>query len=206
MIRICAGDPSEWLQRYRHRQPHFACVLSFTETGLLPDISAAGSTPQARQHTALADGELLTQGYMQSPLPALKGGISPAIITRSLLTRHHIPLHLLSTGLPHPLTVPHIKLPRVIAKAVSTGRAMSSGEVTALLESGLYWGQALAQQCFGSYLVVGECVVGGTTTAQAVLTALGLRHRRMHEQQSSRWQPQSKAGCRPPRVSAVAVT
>ena len=50
---------------------------------------------------------------------------------------------------------------------------MTHSQVKTLFESGLSWGQKLARQCPGSYLILGECVVGGTTTAQAVLTALG---------------------------------
>jgi uncharacterized protein (TIGR00303 family) len=43
-----------------------------------------------------------------------------------------------------------------------------------LLEQGLHWGQKLAAQVPAGYLVIGECVVGGTTTALAVLTGLGV--------------------------------
>ncbi|MEL6815210.1 MAG: nicotinate mononucleotide-dependent phosphoribosyltransferase CobT, partial [Cyanobacteria bacterium J06598_3] len=56
-------------------------------------------------------------------------------------------------------------------KAVNTGHAMTTQQAAQLLESGLYWGHRLAQP--NGYLIVGEGVVGGTTTAQAVLTALG---------------------------------
>ncbi|MEM9004585.1 MAG: nicotinate mononucleotide-dependent phosphoribosyltransferase CobT [Cyanobacteria bacterium P01_F01_bin.86] len=180
MIQLCAGDPDlayAWLNRYRGRKPTFACILSFTETGLIPSISAAGTTPQARRYTALADGEFLVNGchhtYHQTkyPLPTLSAGVSPAIITRAILNQQTIPLHLLSTGLPDRLTVPHISLPSVTAKALDTGQAMAKTEVTALFNSGRHWGHQLS--IAGHYLIVGECVVGGTTTAQAVLTALG---------------------------------
>jgi uncharacterized protein (TIGR00303 family) len=43
--------------------------------------------------------------------------------------------------------------------------------VTHLLHQGLQWGEQLAQQ--SDYLILGECVVGGTTTALAVLLGLG---------------------------------
>ncbi len=177
MIRTCAGDPSAWLTQYQIRKPLFACILSFTETGMVRHISAAGTTPQARRYTALADGELLSGGlsggHSHHPLPPLAAGISPAIISRAVLSRQRIPIHLLSTGLPDTLKAPHIVLPKVIAKSVQTGQAMTRSQVRALFESGLHWGYRLAQQCLGSYLILSECVVGGTTTAQAVLMALG---------------------------------
>lgn len=172
MIQLCAGDPGNWLVRYRGKRPVFACILSFTETGLIPGISAAGTTPQARQYTALADAELLCDGMAtRYPLPPLAAGVSPALITRAVLTHQQIPLHLLSTGLPDSLTVPHIALPTVLAQPVQTGQAMTLAQASQLLDSGLQWGQQLSH--LGSYLILGECVVGGTTTAQAVLSALG---------------------------------
>lgn len=173
MIRICAGNPSAWLTQYQARKPLFACILSFTETGMIRHISAAGTTSQVRRYTALADGELLSVGRSYHSLPPLAAGISPAIISRAVLSRQNIPIHLLSTGLPDALKAPHIALSKVIAQSVQTGQAMTHGQVKALFESGLYWGERLARQCLGSYLVLSECVVGGTTTAQAVLTALG---------------------------------
>ncbi len=172
MIRICAGDPSEWLRQHRGKRPLFACILSFTDTGLIPHISAAGMTPQARQYTAFADGELLANSSPPQHL-SLRAGISPAVISRAILTQQGIPFQLLSTGLPNRLAAPHIALPQVMAKALHTGQAMTHSQVKALFESGLSWGEKLARQCSGSYLILGECVVGGTTTAQAVLTALG---------------------------------
>ncbi|MEO1445373.1 MAG: nicotinate mononucleotide-dependent phosphoribosyltransferase CobT [Cyanobacteria bacterium J06635_11] len=174
MISAVAGHPSAWLQRHRGQKPVFTCVLSFTETGLIPHISAAGLTPQARRYTALADGEFLINGVAANPrrsLPTLAGGVSPAVISRAILTSLEIPIHLLTTGLAEQLNVPYIQLPPVLAKSVRTGQAMSLGQANALLASGLRWGRRLAQ--LGRYLIVSECVVGGTTTAQAVLTALG---------------------------------
>ncbi|MEO1592039.1 MAG: TIGR00303 family protein, partial [Cyanobacteria bacterium J06632_22] len=44
-----------WLTRYRHQRPVYVCILGFTETALIPGISAAGATPADRQFTAIAD-------------------------------------------------------------------------------------------------------------------------------------------------------
>ncbi|MEL7141284.1 MAG: nicotinate mononucleotide-dependent phosphoribosyltransferase CobT [Cyanobacteria bacterium J06643_4] len=172
MIRSHAGDGESWLARHRSQRPVFVCILSFTDTGLIPHISSAGITPQARQYTALADGEVLATGRAHRfPLPPLPAGISPAVISRGLLTGLNIPCHLFSTGLPAPVPFPHIDLPTVVAQAVNTGQAMSLSQAEALLAAGRYWGRKLAE--VGQYLVIGECVAGGTTTAQAVLTAQG---------------------------------
>lgn len=180
MIRICTQADfaskiaQDWILRYRNRKPFFACILSFTDTGLQPQISAAGTTQKARRTTALADGEYLHSGAnYQYPLPPLPAGVSPAVITRAILTYCDIPLQLLSTGLPSALCVPHILLPTVLAKDLSTGAAMSVQQATQLFNSGYEQGQQLGSTSPNSYWIVSESVVGGTTTAQAVLTALG---------------------------------
>ena len=167
-----------WLARHRHQRPHFCCVLGFTATGLLPQISAAGLTPFDRQFTALADGEFLALGvqpYYQYPLPPLQAGVSPAIITRSILAALEIPVTIFNAGLTHAPTFTCVDLGGQPAQCITTSQALPLAVVHHLWQQGLAWGKKLAQALPAkSYLVIGECVVGGTTTALAVLTALGI--------------------------------
>ena len=179
MIRVYtqAAQGKQWLQRYRDRAPLFACVLGFTETGLVPGISAAGATPAARQYTAIADAEFLHNGPQtrpQYPLPALAAGASPTLISRSVVAEQSIPLQLFNAGLPLAPPVPCIDLGGTPARCLSQGQALDLTTVNHLLEQGYHWGQQLAAQIPQGYLIVGECVVGGTTTALAVLTGLGI--------------------------------
>ena len=178
MIRGYAQPALEqqWLQRFQGRFPRFVCVLGFTETGLLPGISAAGATPADRQFTAIADAEFLYDGpqpHPHHPLPPLQAGASPVLISRAVVAAQQIPVDIFNAGLPQPPTVPHIDLQGVPARCLSQGRALDLAIVQGLLERGLAWGRHLAAQNPDGYLVVGECVVGGTTTALAVLTGLG---------------------------------
>ena len=166
-----------WLQRYRGRSPLFACVLGFTETGLIPGISAAGATPADRQYTAIADAEFLINGVQANPrypLPPLKVGASPVLISRAIVEAQAISVHLFNAGLPHAPSVAAIDLGGHPADCLSTGQAMNRSIVHHLFEQGLFWGNQLAAQVPDSYLILGECVVGGTTTALAVLTGLGI--------------------------------
>ncbi|BFM40843.1 nicotinate mononucleotide-dependent phosphoribosyltransferase CobT [Synechocystis sp. LKSZ1] len=166
-----------WIQRYRHRRPLLACLLGFTETGLIPGISAAGLTPQDRQYTAVADAEFLVQGCQaapQYPLPPLSVGVSPVFITRAVVEACQIPVQVFNTGLPITPSIPTIDLGGQPAGCVSTGQALPLGLVQHLFQQGLAWGETLAQRYPDSYLVLSECVVGGTTTALALLTALGI--------------------------------
>jgi uncharacterized protein (TIGR00303 family) len=166
-----------WLHRYQGRKPIFACVLGFTETGLIPGISAAGATPDDRRYTAIADAEFLYNGAQPHPiypLPPLHVGASPVLISRAVVEAQQIPVYLFNAGLPIPPAVPAIDLGGSPARCLSQGNALDWSVVQHLFQQGLTWGETLATQATDSYVILGECVVGGTTTALAVLTGLGI--------------------------------
>ncbi|MBT9314945.1 TIGR00303 family protein [Leptothoe spongobia TAU-MAC 1115] len=165
-----------WQQKYQGKRPCYICILGFTETALVPDISAAGNTPKARRMTAVADAEFIYDGPSPNPhypLPPLQAGVSPALLTRAITTGLNLPVYLFNTGLPYSPSVPHIDIDGAIARCVSSGQALPLDKVDQLFNAGLRWGKTLGRRFSDSYLIIGECVVAGTTTAQATLTALG---------------------------------
>jgi uncharacterized protein (TIGR00303 family) len=167
----------KWIAKYRCCLPVFACVLGFTETGLIPGISAAGSTPEARKYTACADAEFLYYGGGRKPvypLPPLTAGASPVIISRAVIEALKIPVYLFNAGLPQPPAVPVIDLGGAPAQCLSTGAALTITTVHHLLKQGLLWGERLAASVPQAYVILSECVVGGTTTALGILTGLGI--------------------------------
>ena len=169
-----------WLKRYSGAKPSFACVLGFTATGLIPNISAAGATPKDREYTAIADAEFLAKGAQanyQHPLPILEAGLSPTFISRAVIEELNIPTYIFNAGLLHEPTVDTIDLGGIAAACVSSSKAMPIKKVRHLFKQGLKWGEKLANTA--EYLIIGECVVGGTTTALALLTALGIEARGM---------------------------
>jgi uncharacterized protein (TIGR00303 family) len=173
--QIAQGEA--WIAKYRDRLPVFACVLGFTETGLIPGISAAGLTPEDRKYTACADAEFLYYGaehQPQYPLPPLTAGASPVLISRAVVEALKTPVYLFNAGLPQPPAVPTIDLGGFPARCLSQGNAMELATVHHLLEQGLLWGSQLATNIQSGYLILSECVVGGTTTALAILTGLGI--------------------------------
>jgi uncharacterized protein (TIGR00303 family) len=179
MIRVYTqlAQGQGWLQQYRGRPPVLACILGFTATGLIPGISAAGATPEARKYTAIADAEFLVNGVTpqpQYPLPPLKAGASPVLISRAVVEAFNLPLYLFNAGLPHPPAVEAIDLGGVPANCLTSGNALPLETVKHLFEQGLKWGEQLAAAADGGYVIISECVVGGTTTALSVLTGLGI--------------------------------
>jgi NaMN:DMB phosphoribosyltransferase len=212
----------QWLDRYRGTLPIFSCVLGFTDTGLLPNISAAGATPEARKSTAIADAEYLLHGSQpqpENPLPALVAGASPVLISRAVVQELQIPVYLFNAGLPYvPSNLGAIDLGGTPAQCASSGKALTLSTVQHLLQQGHTWGEKLGKQLakplgnspanysvnypvnysanlinpessggaivnspnsssFSSssgYLILSECVVGGTTTALGILLGLGI--------------------------------
>jgi len=164
-----------WLRRYQDKHCSFACILGFTATGLIRGISAAGATPQDREYTAIADAEFLLTGAQsqpQYPLPYLYTGVSPVFISRAVIESAKIPHYVFNAGLFHKPSVETIDLDGSMANCLSSGKAMTMATVQKLFQQGWQWGEQLAAQT--DYLIIGECVVGGTTTALALLMGLGI--------------------------------
>lgn len=179
MIRVYTEitQGQRWLQQYQGKRPILACILGFTETGLIPDISAAGATPEDRKYTAIADAEFLVNGVTPKPqhkLPPLTAGASPVLISRAVVEAFNLPVYLFNAGLPYPPAVAAIDLGGIPADCLTTGKALPRETVQHLFEQGFSWGEKLAAAADGGYLMISECVVGGTTTALGILTGLGI--------------------------------
>ena len=179
MFRIYTSQSlgQKWVDTYEDYSPIFACILGFTDTGLIPGISAAGATPEARKYTAIADAEFLMNGVKSSydyPLPPLHQGVSPVFITRAIVEACNIPIHLFNAGLPIPPSVSFIDLKGQPANCLTTGKALPLSLVYDLFQQGLNWGKKLSKNATKNFLILSECVIGGTTTALAILTGLGI--------------------------------
>ncbi len=175
-IRSLGDRPAadSWLERYGARSGPLQLILGFTDTGLQDGISAAGATPEARRFTALADAEFLHHGPQprpRFPLPPLAAGASPVYLTRAVLEDLSLPLALVNAGLQQSPPVPCRDLGGRAARCLSSGSALERPLVEALFRQGWELGDRLEDQ---PTVTIGECVVGGTTTALALLLALGV--------------------------------
>ncbi|MCX5930921.1 MAG: TIGR00303 family protein [Cyanobacteria bacterium] len=187
MISLC-GDPDQarrWCERFGRdwRESQVLLLLAGTDTAAVPGISAAGATPEVRLATAAADAELLLLGpSVRRPhaLPPLPAGVSPALISHVVCQGLALVPLVADLGCAVAPAVPHLRLGGTPARCLSTGAAMPRQRVQRLLRLGQRWGArwAAARHTTSSGepapVVIAECVPGGTSTAQAVLTGLGV--------------------------------
>ncbi len=167
----------ERVQRWKKNVTNMAffLILAGSKTAEIEGISAAGATAIARRYTAVADAELLLGGPSlpyRWPLPPLPAGVSPALISYVASRFLKIQPTIISAGLIHRPSFSHISLEEPEtgpARCLSSGNAMDKNRVKVLLDGGFKIGKKLKQS-----LLITECVPGGTSTAFAVLSGLGI--------------------------------
>ena len=151
-------------------------VIAGTNTSQIPGISAAGINAKSRRTTALADAEFLLNGASKDhkyKLPLLNAGVTPALISyvcSKLINVYPVvvPLGIGVKPYFNHLVVEERDLGP--SNCLTTGRSMSRERVINLYKKGLSIGKSSKQP-----VLISESVPGGTTTAQAVMEAFGLR-------------------------------
>lgn len=162
-----------FMERLEGRKPVFLCAVATTETAKIPGISAAGKNTELADYTPPADIELLFYGRCRciEGIPVTPEGIpTPALITMSALRLMGILPFALDCGLKVKPQTPVIDLGGKPGCDIRSGKTVENpGEILRRAE---LVGQAFAETA--DYLVVGESIPGGTTTALGVLTAMGV--------------------------------
>jgi len=168
-----ASKGEDFLAQLLGKDPLFVCVISTTETAKISGLSAAGRNPELTDYTPPADAELLLLGRCKciSGVPVTPEGIpTPALITRSALKLASIPMLIVSGGLKVKPKVPFLDLGGGPGEDIRTGRAVEN--VEEVIERARIAGENLAK--IAGYLVIGESIPGGTTTALGILLAMGV--------------------------------
>ena len=168
-----ANKGEGFLERLEGKKPLFICTIGTTETAKIPGISAAGKYPELTDYTPPADVELLILGRCKciSGVPVTPEGIpTPALITMAALRLADTPVLIVSGGLKVKPHVPFIDLGGKPGGDIRTGRAVEDVEET--LTRAEIAGDNLSRMA--DYLVIGESIPGGTTTALGVLLAMGI--------------------------------
>ncbi|MFX1364330.1 MAG: nicotinate mononucleotide-dependent phosphoribosyltransferase CobT [Promethearchaeota archaeon] len=173
IIRIGKKEKIEdFISKIEGKKPLFICVIGNTETAKIPSISAAGANPDITDYTPAADMEYLIYEKCKSieGVPITPDGIpTPALITKASIDLAEISLLVASGGLNiHPQT-PFLEFGGQPGKNISNGLALN--KVSSVFERAKILGEQISKAV--DYLVIGESVAGGTTTALGVLTAMG---------------------------------
>jgi uncharacterized protein (TIGR00303 family) len=161
------------LDQLAGKKPLFTCVIGVTETAKIQGISAAGENPEITDYTPPADVELLQLGKCKCipGVPVTPDGIpTPALITMSALKLANIPSLVVNAGLKVKPYVPFVELGGSPGRDIRTGKALDNAEE--VMDRARILGENLSKTA--DYLVVGESIPGGTTTALSVLLAMGV--------------------------------
>lgn len=166
-----------FLKQLSGKRPLFVCTIGTTETAKIPGVSAAGKYPELTDYTPAADVELLLLGRCECipGVPVTPEGIpTPALITMSVLKLADIPTLVASGGLKVNPHVPFLDLGGSPGRDIRTGNAVENTKE--VMQEARTAGENLAK--IADYLVVGESIPGGTTTALGILLAMGVDARR----------------------------
>ncbi len=175
MYRVVrSGDFEHVLKKLKERPVFLFCVGN-TLTAEVPGITVAGANPELIKYTPPADIELLYYGECRIiPFPPATpdGKPTPALITYTALRLTKVPFFAVNSGLIEKPDVPLIDVHAVTGKNVAEEDAMSIENAERAFEKALELGKQLSR--LSEVIVIGESIPAGTTTAGAVLKALGL--------------------------------
>ena len=151
----------------------FLLVLGNTEISTVPGISVAGATPELTKLTPVADAEYL---FHEKPLTidvipvTPEGHPTPAIITKAARELANFPVLVVRGGTYLAPLVPHVHISDAVGRDFMKEPALP--EFGEIIKRAKLFGEELNKTPVKE-LVIGESTPGGTTTAQAVLWALG---------------------------------
>lgn len=151
----------------------FTCTVANTMTSVIPGVSDAGDTPELTLFTPAADAEMLVlkRVVCMKGIPINPGGIpTPATLTMAALDLSGMPLHVINGGTKVVPNIPMYDVGGEWGREITTGKAVSNVRET--FEKGKALGELLSKG--NDYIVISESVAGGTTTALAVMMAMGV--------------------------------
>ncbi|MGB6592932.1 MAG: TIGR00303 family protein [Candidatus Nitrosopolaris sp.] len=163
------------ITRFATNSPLFICVISYTDTSLIPGITAAGANEDFVKYTPAADTELLYYGCCKciDKVPITpEGNPTPAIITRAVLQLADIPFQVVDAGSKIKPSIPYLSFGIGPGYNIESVIAVDATDVNRAFEYGLILGKQLGK--YNDLIVLGESIPGGTTTALGVLQALGI--------------------------------
>ena len=165
----------DFVKRVENKKFVFSLVISYTATCEVPGITVAGANPDLLKFTAAADAEFLHYGYCKSidAIPMTPDGKpTPALLTKAALEAASIPSFVINAGSKIIPKLPCLELGLESGKNIEQEPGVDQDYVKKAVEYGRIVGRSLGAST--DCLVIGESIPGGTTTALAVLTGLGM--------------------------------
>ncbi|MEM4510326.1 MAG: TIGR00303 family protein [Pyrobaculum sp.] len=148
-----------------------AIVIGTTDISLIPGVSVAGASPELTHYTPALDVEYLLTGRPQTldVIPITPQGVpTPALVTRA--AAWDLPKFIINAGARVVPKIPYIDLGGEPGRDFRKEPAVSKEAVLNIYERGLQLGRELGRL---GVVYIGESIPGGTTTAMAILVALG---------------------------------
>ena len=163
-----------FIESMKSKRFFFSFVISYTETCEIPGITFACADKDSVQFTPPADAEYLHYGYCKTidKIPMTPDGKpTHGLLTKTSLESASIPHLTINAGSKISPQLPFIDTGMSFGKNISTEDAMTDSQVFHAVDYGRIVGRSMAS--LTDCLIIGESVPGGTTTALAVLKALG---------------------------------
>lgn len=151
----------------------FVLMMANTETAAIPGITAAGASAELNVYTPPLDAEFVNTGRIMTlnEIPVIPPFIpTPGLITRAVVTLSDFREFYVDAGIKVAPLIPHLRIGNGPGKDIRTGQAVAN--VKEIIECGKKAGAEIASQ--SEFLVIGETIPAGTTTALGVLLAMGL--------------------------------
>lgn len=169
---------NDLLKKLVGKKPFFVCTIATTSTAIIPNITGAGASPDLMEYTPAGDVELIIHGELRCcdipPQTIVEGGPSaptPAMLTKAALELTNVPYLITDAGSRIKPDVPCITVNQngEYGHDIRTGKAAANPKK--IFENSKIIGRELSKN--NDYLVIGESIPAGTTTALGTLTALG---------------------------------
>ena len=173
MIKNITGN-IDFVENLRGKKATFMLALSNTHTANIPGITQAG-IPGMLHLTPTLDSEFLCLGEVRSLdniAETPKGVPTPALITRAVhLLNPFSSIELLDLGLEISPKIAYTKIHKFDiepSRRIDDGAGINAMEI---FQKAIQFGQEY--KCKNDYIILGESVPSGTTTAKATAIALG---------------------------------
>lgn len=165
------------LKELKGKKPFFICTIATTETATIPEITGAGTTPELTKYTPAGDVELIMRGKLRccdihpQTIIGDASAPTPAMLTKATLELTNVPCLIVDAGSEIKPDAPFITISNdnETGKDIRTGKAVKNPEK--IFEDSKIIIREISK-C-ADYIVIGESIPAGTTTALGVLTALG---------------------------------